>query len=78
MTVYVVSPPPIDIMSLTNLVLSEPTECCDGSDEQLGLCPNVCHQAGEAHRKYLEEDRKLRKTVLYNLDLFVIDVLTPP
>jgi len=37
-------------------------ECCDGSDEPFGVCPNVCEQVGAVHRKQLEEDRKLRKT----------------
>ncbi|TFY83261.1 hypothetical protein EWM64_g763 [Hericium alpestre] len=37
-------------------------ECCDGSDEPAGVCPNVCKEIGEAYRKKQEADRKLRKT----------------
>ncbi|KAF5357648.1 hypothetical protein D9758_007540 [Tetrapyrgos nigripes] len=41
--------------------LCEP-QCCDGSDERQGVCPNVCQEVGEAHRKKLAEELKLRKT----------------
>ncbi|KZT27082.1 hypothetical protein NEOLEDRAFT_1161953 [Neolentinus lepideus HHB14362 ss-1] len=36
-------------------------ECCDGSDELPGVCPNVCKEAGEIYRKTQEEERKIRK-----------------
>ncbi|TFK56222.1 hypothetical protein OE88DRAFT_1716755 [Heliocybe sulcata] len=36
-------------------------ECCDGSDELPGVCPNVCKEVGEAYRKVQEEQRKIRK-----------------
>lgn len=38
------------------------TECCDGSDEPSGICPDVCHVAGAEHRRAIEAERKLRKT----------------
>lgn len=37
-------------------------ECCDGSDEAPGICPDVCHVVGEEYRRATEADRKLRKT----------------
>ncbi|EPQ59687.1 hypothetical protein GLOTRDRAFT_98561 [Gloeophyllum trabeum ATCC 11539] len=36
-------------------------ECCDGSDELPGVCPNICKEVGEAYRKAQEEVRKVRK-----------------
>lgn len=44
-------------------MLTEELECCDGSDEQPGVCKNVCKEIGEAYRKQREEQRKLQKTV---------------
>ena len=38
-------------------------ECCDGSDEEPGVCSNTCGEVGEAYRKKEEVERKLRKTV---------------
>jgi protein kinase C substrate 80K-H len=38
-------------------------ECCDGSDEKSGVCPNKCKEIGDAHRTKMEAERKLRKTV---------------
>ncbi|KAH6896412.1 endoplasmic reticulum protein [Coprinopsis sp. MPI-PUGE-AT-0042] len=38
------------------------TECCDGSDEQPGVCPNRCREIGEAHRAKQEAEDKLRRT----------------
>jgi protein kinase C substrate 80K-H len=38
------------------------SECCDGSDEAPGICPNVCHVVGEEVRRAQEADRKLRHT----------------
>ncbi|KAI0052642.1 hypothetical protein FA95DRAFT_1483311 [Auriscalpium vulgare] len=37
-------------------------ECCDGSDEASGACPNICKEVGEAYRNKVEAERKLRKT----------------
>lgn len=37
-------------------------ECCDGSDELPGICPDVCHVVGEEYRRATEAERKLRKT----------------
>ncbi|KAI9572397.1 glucosidase II beta subunit-like-domain-containing protein [Boletus coccyginus] len=41
--------------------LCEP-ECCDGSDEALGVCSNTCEEVGQEYRKKEEAARKLRKT----------------
>lgn len=38
-------------------------ECCDGSDERPGICPNICKSVGEAHKKKVAEQRKVQKTV---------------
>ncbi|EJT97743.1 hypothetical protein DACRYDRAFT_25080 [Dacryopinax primogenitus] len=38
------------------------SDCCDGSDEAPGVCPNRCAELGEAYRKTLEQERKLRRT----------------
>ncbi|EEB91037.1 hypothetical protein MPER_10676, partial [Moniliophthora perniciosa FA553] len=37
-------------------------ECCDGSDEKPGVCPDVCKEIGEAYRKKREAELKLRRT----------------
>ncbi|KAA1465898.1 hypothetical protein DENSPDRAFT_925436 [Dentipellis sp. KUC8613] len=37
-------------------------ECCDGSDESSGVCPNKCAEIGDAYRKKQEAERRLRKT----------------
>jgi hypothetical protein len=41
--------------------VAEP-ECCDGSDEPAGVCPDRCIEVGTAYRAALEAERKLRKT----------------
>ncbi|CAL1701892.1 unnamed protein product [Somion occarium] len=41
--------------------LCEPA-CCDGSDEEPGVCPNKCKEIGEAYRVKQAAERKLRKT----------------
>ena len=38
-------------------------ECCDGSDEAEGICPNVCKKVGEEYRERVKAENKLRKTV---------------
>lgn len=38
-------------------------ECCDGSDESSGICPNRCHEVGAVYREKLEAENKIRKTV---------------
>ncbi|VDB86795.1 unnamed protein product [Peniophora sp. CBMAI 1063] len=38
------------------------TDCCDGSDERPGVCPNQCKEIGEAYRAKVDAERKLRKT----------------
>lgn len=37
-------------------------ECCDGSDELPGVCPNTCQEVGAEYKKKTEAERKLRKT----------------
>ncbi|KAG8698100.1 hypothetical protein FRC08_006133, partial [Ceratobasidium sp. 394] len=37
-------------------------ECCDGSDEPSGVCPNQCEEIGTKYRAEQEAERKLRKT----------------
>ncbi|KNC98201.1 uncharacterized protein SPPG_06603 [Spizellomyces punctatus DAOM BR117] len=36
-------------------------ECCDGSDEYLGLinCPDKCKEVGTAYKKHIEEQRRI-------------------
>ncbi|KAK7051251.1 hypothetical protein VNI00_004751 [Paramarasmius palmivorus] len=41
--------------------LCEP-ECCDGSDEKPGVCPNMCKEVGETYRKKRDEELKIRRT----------------
>ncbi|KAI0737137.1 endoplasmic reticulum protein [Irpex lacteus] len=38
------------------------TDCCDGSDEKPGVCPNRCKEIGDAYKAKLAAERKLRKT----------------
>ncbi|KZW03841.1 hypothetical protein EXIGLDRAFT_599996 [Exidia glandulosa HHB12029] len=47
--------------SRVNDGLCEP-ECCDGTDEPSGLCPNICKQVGEEYRKKRDALLKTRKT----------------
>ncbi|KAL4082116.1 glucosidase II beta subunit-like-domain-containing protein [Scleroderma yunnanense] len=47
--------------SRVNDGLCEP-ECCDGSDEAPGVCPDRCKEAGEEYRKKREAEIRLRKT----------------
>ncbi|KAI5116540.1 hypothetical protein M0805_004323 [Coniferiporia weirii] len=47
--------------SRVNDGLCEP-ECCDGSDEQSGVCPNICEKVGETYRAQVEAETKIRKT----------------
>lgn len=37
-------------------------ECCDGSDEPEGVCPNVCEEVGKEHRQRVEAEMKIRRT----------------
>ncbi|KAL0575900.1 hypothetical protein V5O48_006073 [Marasmius crinis-equi] len=61
--VVCVSVVPKDVrVSLIDIIHSEEPECCDGSDEPSGACPNTCKEVGEAYRKKLNEELKLRKT----------------
>src|SRR6266581_1068072 len=47
--------------SRVNDGLCEP-ECCDGSDEPPGVCPDICDKVGEEYRRTADAERKLRKT----------------
>jgi protein kinase C substrate 80K-H len=47
--------------SRVNDGLCEP-ECCDGSDEPAGVCPNACKEIGEAHRKKRDAELKIQRT----------------
>ena len=62
MTVFVVSVghSPCSVALTDSLLCKEP-ECCDGSDEPSGICPNVCEQVGKEHRARLEAENKIRK-----------------
>lgn len=42
-------------------LFTEP-ECCDGSDEAPGVCPNRCEEIGKAYRNQKEVEAKIRKT----------------
>ncbi|KAH9483089.1 Glucosidase 2 subunit beta [Psilocybe cubensis] len=37
------------------------TQCCDGSDEQPGVCPNLCKEIGEEYRKKRDAELKLQR-----------------
>ncbi|KAJ7229083.1 glucosidase II beta subunit-like-domain-containing protein [Mycena pura] len=47
--------------SRVNDGLCEP-QCCDGSDERPGVCPNSCTEIGEQYRKQRDAERKIQKT----------------
>ena len=51
-------------------------ECCDGSDEAPGVCPDTCKEAGEEYRKKMEAEMKVRKTVRVQGLLWDVGVLT--
>jgi protein kinase C substrate 80K-H len=38
-------------------------ECCDGSDEADGVCPNVCEAVGNDYRERVAAETRVRKTV---------------
>ena len=46
------------------LILSAEKECCDGSDERPGLCPNLCMQIGDVYRQQRKQEQKIQKTVI--------------
>ncbi|KDQ06993.1 hypothetical protein BOTBODRAFT_167442 [Botryobasidium botryosum FD-172 SS1] len=47
--------------SRVNDGLCEP-ECCDGSDEPSGVCPNICEEIGKEYRAAAEAEQKTRRT----------------
>lgn len=59
-TVYAVTLPPS--LSCNLLTLYEELDCCDGSDELPGVCPNACEKIGKEYRAQVEADTKIRKT----------------
>jgi hypothetical protein len=38
-------------------------ECCDGSDEGLGVCKDLCKEVGDVYRRQQAEELKTRKKV---------------
>ena len=46
------------------LILLAEKECCDGSDERSGLCPNLCKKIGDIYREQREKEEKIQKTVI--------------
>ena len=46
------------------LILLAEKDCCDGSDERPGLCPNLCNQIGDAYRQQRKQEQKIQKTVI--------------
>ena len=38
-------------------------ECCDGSDEPEGVCPNICEAVGNEYRERIAGETRVRKTV---------------
>lgn len=76
--VYVVSSRQLSvriyILVLTFFLLLE-QECCDGSDEALGVCPDRCKEIGEIHRKKVQAELKLRKTVLNKITLIMLRII---
>ena len=39
-------------------------ECCDGSDERPGVCPNLCKEIGDAYQQQRKKEQKIQKTVI--------------
>ena len=52
----------LNVWNYLCIFYTEP-ECCDGSDEPLGLCVNRCKEIGEEYRKKRDAERKIQKTV---------------
>lgn len=53
------------LLSIINCVLIclAEKECCDGSDERSGLCPNICKQIGDVYQQQRKQEQKIQKTV---------------
>ena len=52
--------------SLVQLLFFRPRaekECCDGSDEPEGVCPNICEIVGNEYREHIAAETRVRKTV---------------
>ena len=54
------------IIHYSLISLSE-AECCDGSDERPGLCPNLCKQIGDVYQQQRKQEQKIQKTVIITL-----------
>ncbi|KAG8832269.1 hypothetical protein FRC17_001628 [Serendipita sp. 399] len=59
--VYAVSATTANICA-EHLCASTEKECCDGSDEPEGVCPNVCEVVGKEYRQRKEAEAKIRRT----------------
>ena len=46
------------------LIFLAEKECCDGSDERPGLCPNICKEIGDVYQQQRKQERKIQKTVI--------------
>jgi hypothetical protein len=49
---------------MTFLILLAEKECCDGSDERPGLCPDRCKVIGDVYREQRKKEQKIQKTVI--------------
>jgi protein kinase C substrate 80K-H len=52
------------------LFLLAEKECCDGSDERSGVCPNLCKEIGDTYQQQRKKEQKIQKTVTTFLNLF--------
>ena len=58
-------------LSLTAFFISfTEKECCDGSDERSGFCPNLCKEIGDAYQQQRKKEQKIQKTVIKFINLF--------
>jgi len=44
-------------------------ECCDGSDERSGFCPNLCKEIGDIYQQQRKKEQKIQKTVITFVNL---------
>jgi protein kinase C substrate 80K-H len=52
----------LTLIRTSYLMISPEPECCDGSDEPTGVCPNRCMEFGEEYAKHVALENKTRKT----------------
>jgi hypothetical protein len=62
MTGYAVRHSKIKYYRIYSQFLAE-IQCCDGSDERPGVCPNLCKEIGEAYEKKHEAEIKIQREV---------------